>query len=434
MQRLSMVLLTLAFAAAVCVAVGCTPPDEGKGKPAAGGEEGPAPATPGDTEPTGAAETQPGDTGTEPETPAAGPGEPSPPAITETDTDMNPAREKYGTMPDGTEVDQYTLTNANGMKVKVITYGAIITSIEVPDRDGKLANVILFRDSLDDYLAGHPYFGCVVGRYANRIAKGKFTLDGQEYTLATNDGDNHLHGGEKGFDKYVWKAQPIKAEGVVGVTLMHVSPDGDEGYPGELTATVAYTLTDENELQMAYTATTTKPTIVNLTNHAYWNLAGAGSGTILEHLMMINADRYLPVDEGLIPTGEIKPVEDTPMDFRQPKPIGRDIEKVEGGYDHCYVLNRQPDEEMSLAARVAEPESGRVMEIYTTQPGIQFYTGNFLDGKVSGGGVAYQKHAGFCLETQHFPDSPNQPDFPSTVLKPGETYEQVTIYRFGVQE
>jgi len=420
MQRPFMVLLTLTFAAAVCVTVGCSGPDEGNGKPAPHGDKG-APVTPRDA-------------GTEPEAPAAGPDEPSPPAITETDTDMNPAREKYGTLPDGTEVDQYTLTNAHGMKVTIITYGAMITSVEVPDRDGKLANVTLFRDSLEDYRAGHPYFGCVVGRYANRIAKGKFTLDGQEYTLATNDHENHLHGGDKGFDKYVWKAQPIKTDGIVGVTMTHVSPDGDEGYPGELTATVAYTLTDENELQMAYTATTTKPTVVNLTNHAYWNLAGAGSGKILDHVMMINADKYLPVDEGLIPTGEPKPVEDTPLDFREPKPIGRDLEKVEGGYDHCYVLSKQPGEEMSLAARVVEPKSGRVMEIYTTQPGIQFYTSNFLDGKVSGGGVAYQEHDGFCLETEHFPDSPNKPDYPSTVLKPGETYEQVTIHRFSVQE
>jgi len=440
MQRLSMVLLTLVFAAAVCVAAGCSPPDEDKGKPAPGGEKGPAPATPDDTEPTGEqpgpgdTATQPGETGTEPETPAAGADEPSPPSITETDTDMNPAREKYGTLPDGTEVDLYTLSNAHGMRVKIITYGAMITSVEVPDRDGKPANVTLFRDSLEDYLAGHPYFGCVVGRYANRIAKGKFTLEGQEYTLATNNDENHLHGGEKGFDKYVWKAQPIKTDGIVGVTMTHVSPDGDEGYPGELTAAVAYTLTDENELRMAYTATTTKPTVVNLTNHAYWNLAGAGSGKILDHLMMLGADEYLPVDEGLIPTGERKPVEGTPMDFREPQPIGSRIDQVEGGYDHCYVLNKQPDEEMSLAARVVEPESGRVMEIYTTQPGIQFYTGNFLDGTVSGGGVDYQKHDGFCLETQHFPDSPNKPDFPSTVLKPGETYEQVTIHRFSVQE
>jgi len=334
MQPRSTFLLTLTFAAVLSMAAGCSQPDEDNGKPAANGDQ--TPSAPGDAEPIG-------DTGNSPAPPPAGPDEPSPPATTETDARMSLTREKYGTMPEGTEVEQFTLTNARGVKVKIITYGAIITSVEVPDRDGKPANVTLFRDSLEDYLAGHPYFGCAVGRYANRIAEGKFTLDDKEYTLATNNGENHLHGGEKGFDKYVWKAQPIQTEGVVGVAMTHVSPDGDEGYPGELTATVAYTLNDDNELQMAYTAETTKPTVVNLTNHAYWNLAGAGSGTILDHLMTLGADRYLPVDEGLIPTGELKPVEDTPMDFREPQPIGSRIDQVEGGYDHCYVLNKQPD-------------------------------------------------------------------------------------------
>jgi len=349
------------------------------------------------------------------------------------ETSMKISKESFGKIPDGTEVDRYTLTNGHGMKVAVITYGAMITSVETPDRNGKLANITLYRDSLADYLAGHPFFGCVAGRYANRIAKGKFTLDGVEYTLATNNGANHLHGGTKGFDKYVWKARPVEGKGFVGVALSHESPDGDEGYPGKLSATVTYTLTDNNELKMQYTATTDKPTHVNLTNHAYWNLAGAGSGDVLKQVVMLNADQFLPVDDGLIPLGPPQKVEGTPMDFTEPKTIGSRIEQVPGGYDHCYVL-RKIGEEFSLAARVVEPTSGRVMEVYTTQPAIQFYTGNFLDGSVTGGGVAYQKHFGFCLETEHYPDSPNRSEYPSTLLKPGETYSQVTVYKFGVEK
>ena len=385
--------------------------------PYADGVPGPTDAEP---EPSGSATPMETDTST--------------PTTPDSEPKMNIEKEPYGKMPDGTEVDQYTLTNANGLKVKIITYGAMITAVEVPDRDGKLANVTLNRDSLDDYLAGHPYFGCVAGRYANRIAKGKFTLDGTEYTLATNNGPNHLHGGNKGFDKYVWKTGPVGADPSAGVSFSHVSPDGDEGYPGELKATVTYSLTEGNELKMEYTATTTKPTVLNLTNHAYWNLAGAGSGDVLGQELMLNADRYLPVDDGLIPLGELKSVNDTPMDFTQPKTIGSRIDQVEGGYDHCYVLNKKEGGETSLVARVADPKSGRVMEIYTTQPAVQFYTGNFLDGSVSGGGVAYQKHYGFCLETQHYPDSPNQPAFPSTVLRPGETYHEVTVHKFSVQQ
>ena len=347
---------------------------------------------------------------------------------------MSVVKESFGKTPDGVEVDRYTLANAKGLKVKVITYGAIITSAEVPDRDGKLANVTLFRDSLDDYLADNPYFGCVAGRYANRIAKGKFTLDGAEYTLATNNDVNHLHGGVKGFDKHVWKGEPVEGKGFVGVKLSLVSPDDDEGYPGQLTATVTYTLSDDNELKMDYSATTDKPTVLNLTNHAYWNLAGAGSGDVLKHDMMLAADEYLPVDETLIPLGPPAPVKDTPMDFTEPQPIGSRIADVAGGYDHCYVLNQKKGQDMNLAARVVESGSGRVMEIYTTQPGIQFYTGNFLDGTVDGGGVKYKKHFAFCLETQHFPDSPNQDEYPSTVLRPGETYHEVTVHKFSVQE
>jgi len=347
---------------------------------------------------------------------------------------MTLTKRPYGQLEDGTEIEQYTLSNGKGLTVKVITYGAMITAVEVPDRDGKIENITLFRDSLEDYLAGHPYFGCAVGRYANRIAQGKFTLDGTEYTLATNDGANHLHGGEKGFDKLVWKAKPIEEKDFVGVRFKLVSPDGDEGYPGTLTATVTYAVTDEDELIMKYTAKTDKPTVVNLTNHAYWNLAGAGSGDVLNHELMLNADGYLPVDEGLIPLGTVASVKGTPMDFTQPKTIGSRIEQVEGGYDHCYVLNKEAGKKRTLAARVVEPTSGRVMEIYTTQPAIQFYTGNFLDGTISGGGVDYQKHYAFCLETQHYPDSPNQPNFPTTVLRPGETYRQSTVHRFSVRK
>jgi aldose 1-epimerase len=354
--------------------------------------------------------------------------------VPRSETQMNVDKQTYGKMPDGTEVDQYTLSNDHGLRVKVITYGAMLTSVEVPDCDGKPANVTLYRDSLKDYLAGHPFFGCAVGRYANRIAKGKFTLDGREYTLATNNGPNHLHGGNKGFDKYVWEAEPVKGDGFVGVQFSHLSPDGDEGYPGQLKATVTYTLSNDNELKLDYTATTDKPTVVNLTNHAYWNLAGAGSGDVRGHELMLNAERYLPVDTGLIPLGEPKPVKDTPMDFTQPKTIGSRIAQVEGGYDHCYVLNEQEDEKLTLAARLFEPKSGRVMEIHTTQPAIQLYTGNFLDGTVSGGGVAYQKHYAVCLETEHYPDSPNRPEYPSTVLRPGQSYHEVTVHRFSVQK
>jgi len=347
---------------------------------------------------------------------------------------MSVEKAPFGKTPEGIEVEQYTLTNENGLKVKIITYGAMITSVETPDRDGKFANVTLFRDSLEDYLSGHPYFGCAVGRYANRIAKGKFTLDGVEYTLATNNDENHLHGGDKGFDKHVWKAESFEGEDHVGVTFSLVSPDGDEGYPGELSATVTYILANDDTLKMKYTATSDKPTVVNLTNHAYWNLAGAGSGDVLDHELTLNADRFLPVDDGLIPLGSLDPVKDTPMDSTTPMTIGARIEQVEGGYDHCYVLNKKEGEDLSLAAKVVEPKSGRVMEIYTTQPAVQLYTGNFLDGTITAGGVAYEKHYALCLETQHYPDSPNQESFPSTVLRPGETYEQMTVHKFSVQQ
>ncbi len=346
---------------------------------------------------------------------------------------MSVRKEKFGQMPDGTWVDQYTLTNAHGLKATIMTYGATLTAMETPDRNGRLTNITLNLESLSDYLAGHPFFGSVAGRFANRIAKGKFTLDGVQYTLATNNGPNHLHGGRKGFDKAIWDAKPIEQDGVVGVVFTHVSPDGDEGYPGTLKATVTYTLNNANELKMEYTATTDKATPVNLTNHTYWNLAGPAAGGILEHQLTLNANRYLPVDDTLIPLGDLAPVENTPMDFRQPHTIGSRIADVKGGYDHCYVLNQAKPGEMTLVARVVEPKSGRVMEIYTTQPGVQFYTGNFLDGTLSAHGVPYQKNHGFCLETQHFPDSPNRPAFPSVILRPGQTYHEVTVHKFSVQ-
>lgn len=350
------------------------------------------------------------------------------------ETKMGIDKRVIGKMPDGREVEQFVLTNANGLRVTIMTYGATITSVEVPDRDGKSANVTLYLDSFEKYLAGHPYFGSTVGRYANRIAKGRFTLDDTEYTLATNDKPNHLHGGPTGFGKRLWHAAPVEADDSVAVAFTYTSEDGEEGYPGKLDATVLYKLSDKNELVMDYTATTDKPTVVNLTNHAYWNLAGAGSGTVLDQLLTINADRFLPVDDTLIPLGEPDDVDETPMDFRKAKPVGSRIEQVEGGYDHCYILNQPSVGEMTLAARLVDPGSGRVMEVHTTQPAIQFYAGNFLDGSLSGDGKTYGKHAALCLETQHYPDSPNRSEYPSTVLRPGETYRQTTVHKFLLAE
>ncbi len=346
---------------------------------------------------------------------------------------LSVTKEPFGKTPKDAAVDLYTLTNANGLRVKIMTYGATITSVDVPDRDGKIENVTLSLDSLADYIKGCPYFGATVGRYANRIAKGEFKLDGKTYSLAKNNDANHLHGGSVGFDKQVWKAKPVETADSAGVVFTLESPDGDEGYPGKLSAQVTYTLTNSNELKMDYEAVTDKPTVVNLTNHTYWNLGGAGD--VLGHEVTLNADRYLPVDAGLIPTGELKAVKDTPMDFfTKPMTIGSRIAKVEGGYDHCYVLAKKGDDEkMTLVAKVVEPKSGRVMEIVTTQPAVQFYTGNFLDGTLKSGDKAYQKHAAFCLETQHYPDSPNRPEFPSVVLKPGEKYRQSTVHKFSVK-
>lgn len=339
--------------------------------------------------------------------------------------------ESFGKTPDGQEVDLYTLTNTNGITAKITNYGAILVSLEVPDKNGKPADITLGFDTLDGYIKGHPYFGATVGRYANRIGGAKFKLNDVEYQLAANNGPNHLHGGIKGFDKVVWKAEDVTAESDKAmVKLSYLSKDGEEGYPGNLTCTVTYTLTKDDELKINYEAETYKATVINLTNHSYWNLAGQGSGDILGHELTLNADKYTPVDEGLIPTGEIKSVKDSPMDFTKPMTIGSRIAQVEGGYDHNYVLNSSGGT-LALCARVYEPTSGRTMEIHTVEPGVQFYTGNFLDGSIKGkAGRIYKKHYGFCLETQHFPDSPNKPDFPSVVLKPGDKYTTATVHKF----
>jgi aldose 1-epimerase len=344
---------------------------------------------------------------------------------------MTISKQLFGTTPDGKAIDLYTLTNPAGMTVKVMTYGATLIGVEVPDRDGKCVNVTLHLNSFDEYASGHPCFGSVCGRYANRIAKGRFTLDGTTYTLATNNGPNHLHGGKVGFDKVVWKAEPNEQADSVSVALTYVSRDGEEGYPGKLTATATYTLTADNELKMEYTAQTDKPTVVNLTNHAYWNLAG--SGDVLDHELTIHANRYLPVDKTQIPLGELRPVEGGPMDFRKPMTLGSRMAQVPGGYDHCYVLNKASQGELSLTARVFDAKSGRLMEVLTTEPGVQLYTANGLNlSKPSG--ARYGKHYGLCLEAQHFPDSPNQAQFPSTVLRPEQTYKQLTVHRFSVKK
>jgi aldose 1-epimerase len=345
----------------------------------------------------------------------------------------------YGKTREGQAVDLYVLINANGMQAAITNYGGIVVSLTAPDRNGKFADIALGFDKLDDYLAGHPYFGAIIGRYGNRIGKGTFTLDGKKYDLATNNGANHLHGGIKGFDKVVWKAEPAKSEHGQALKLSYVSKDGEEGYPGNLNVTVTYTLTDKNELRMDYHAATDKATPVNLTNHSYFNLAGHGNGDILGHELQINADRFTPVDAGLIPTGELRSVQGTPFDFRQPVAIGKRINqddeqlRLGKGYDHNFVLNRKGPE-LSLAARATESASGRVLEVYTTEPGVQFYCGNFLDGSnVGKGGKVYKHRYGFCLETQHFPDSPNKPSFPSTILRPGGEYKTTTVYRFSAK-
>ena len=348
-------------------------------------------------------------------------------------------KEAFGKTPAGTAVDLYTLTNAKGVEARIITYGGIVVSLKVPDRNRKFDDVVLGYDNLEGYIKNNPYFGALIGRYGNRIAKGKFTLNGVEYTLAKNNGENHLHGGIKGFDKVVWKASQVRGKNGAALQLTYLSKDGEEGYPGNLSVTAIYTLTDNNEVRIDYSATTDKDTILNLTNHSYFNLAGPGTTSILGHEVMINADRFTPVDKTLIPTGELRSVRGTPMDFTKPTTIGARIEQQDEqlifgmGYDHNWVLNNS-NGQLGLAARVYEPTTGRVMEVYTTEPGMQFYTGNFLDGTITGkGGKVYHRRYGFCMETQHFPDSPNKPNFPSVVLKPGQKYTQTTIYKFSAK-
>ena len=339
----------------------------------------------------------------------------------------------FGKMPDGTPVDLYTLTNARGLVAKITNYGAILTELHAPDKTGRMGDIVLGFDNLDAYLKGHPFFGSTVGRYANRIAKGKFTLDGQEYTLVVNNGPNHLHGGTKGFDKVVWDAKPVRRVDGPAVQFRYLSRDGEEGYPGNLNATVVYTLTNDNALRIDYTATTDKPTECNLTNHSYFNLAEKGD--VRGHKLMMNCDRFVPVDDTLIPTGELKPVKGTDMDFTTMHAIGDHIDSVgkdPTGYDHCYVVNGG-GKKLTLAARVVEPESGRAMEVYTSEPGVQLYTANFMDGTLTGkGGIVYQSHGALCLEAGRFPDTPNHPKFPTAELRPGQTYRQRTEYRLQV--
>jgi len=345
------------------------------------------------------------------------------------------ARDPFGTTSRGEAVSVYTLKNTHGMALRVINYGGIILSLRVPDRHGRSDDIVLGYDSLADYERSSPYFGAIIGRYGNRIARGRFTLDGKTYTLATNNGPNHLHGGVKGFDKVVWDAAPFERGDSVGLVFRYTSPDGDEGYPGTVRATVTYTLTAQNELIFDYDATTDHATPINLTQHSYFNLAGDGKRDILDHVVTLNADAFTPVDSTLIPTGEIRNVAGTPFDFRTPTAIGarvaQDDEQLRfgRGYDHNFVLTKA-----GPAARVYEPSTGRVMEISTTEPGLQFYSGNFLDGTLSGkGGVVYQHRYGFAMETQHFPDSPNKPGFPSTILRPGSEYRSRTVYHFTVR-
>jgi aldose 1-epimerase len=340
----------------------------------------------------------------------------------------------FGNTKEGLPVQLYTLTNKNGLVVKIMNFGGIITETHVPDRDGKMADVTLGFDNFASYEKGHPFFGALAGRYANRIAKGKFSLDGKEYTLAVNNGRNHLHGGNKGFDKCIWGAVPMEVNGDPSVELSLVSPDGDEGYPGKLDVKVVYTLTKDNQLVIDYTAKTDKPTVLNLTNHNYWNLAGEGNGDVLGQELTINGDQYTPTDPTQIPTGEIKNVKGTPFDFTTAHTIGERVAQTEGspnGYDHNFLLKGGLTEKPKLAARVKEPKSGRVMEVWTTEPAVQLYTANHLDGKITGkAGRPYVKHGALCLETQHYPDSPNHEKFPSTVLRPGETFHSRTSYKF----
>ena len=346
-------------------------------------------------------------------------------------------RADFGKTPEGVAVSIYTLTNSHGMEARITNYGGIVVSLKAPDKTGAMSDIVLGFDTLDGYVNNTSYFGALIGRYGNRIGKARFNLDGHEYKLAANNGENSLHGGTRGFNRAVWTPREL-SDG--GLELVYVSKDGEEGYPGNLRVRVTYHLTPANELKIEYEASTDKDTVLNLTNHSYFNLKGAGNGDILDHKMMINADRFTPVDAGLIPTGELRSVNGTPFDFRKPTAIGARINqddeqlKLGKGYDHNWVLNKSANS-LSLAARVEEPTTGRVLEVHTTEPGVQFYTGNFLDGTAMGkGGKTYGFRSGFCLETQHFPDSPNKPSFPSTVLRPGQQFHSTTVYRFSAKK
>lgn len=430
MKRISFVPAAVA-AAAIGFSIGCEPatvttPGSSQTTTVAGNADQTVVAT-SENEP--APGDQPSSDPASSETPAAKPAGET--AASETSA-MKLTEQPFGTARAG-EVTKYTIENSQGLSIGLIDYGATLVSVKTPDKNGKVAEITQGFPTLEGYLQRHPYFGSTVGRFCNRIAKGKFSIDGREYTLATNNGPNHLHGGEEGFDRKLWKAEPFKKADEAGVKFTYVSPDGEEGYPGELTATATYSLNDQNELKFTFEATTDAATHVNLTNHAYWNLAGAGSGTVLDHELTIAAEQYLPVDDTAIPTGELANVSGTPFDFTSPKKIGAQWDELSGdpkGYDHCFVL--EDSSQLHAAATVIEPTSGRVMEIQTTQPGVQFYTGNFLDGSESNGG--FEQNQAFCLETQHFPDAPNQPKFASTLLKPGETFRQTTVHRFRVEK
>jgi aldose 1-epimerase len=352
---------------------------------------------------------------------------------------MKIEKQPFGKTEDGMAVDIYSLTNATGMTVKITNYGGIVTSIFVPDENGNLGDVVLGYDNLEGYLKNNPYFGCIIGRYGNRIARGQFMLNGKSYNLVTNNEPNHLHGGVKGFDKVVWAAKEVKGEDTIGLELTYLSKDGEEGYPGNLSVKVSYTLTNDNALQIDYQASTDQPTIVNLTNHSYFNLKDAGASPILDHELMLDADYFTPVDSTLIPTGKLRAVAGTPFDFKKSAKIGArigaDDEQIKFGlgYDHNFVLNGNAGE-LRLVGKLIESTTGRVVEVWTTEPGIQFYSGNFLDGSITGkNGTVYSYRHGLCLETQHYPDSPNQPNFPSTVLNPGEKYQTTTVYKFLVE-
>ncbi|WP_224417787.1 MULTISPECIES: aldose epimerase family protein [unclassified Modicisalibacter] len=362
-------------------------------------------------------------------------------AADKTSESLAVTQSRFGKTPQGQAVERYHLTNRNGMSVDIITYGARVQAIELPDKNGKVADIALGFDDVQGYIDhADTYFGATIGRYGNRIAGGQFRLDGETYHLPQNDGPNTLHGGTQGFDKAVWAASPIETDRAVGVELTHVSPDGDMGFPGELAVTLRYTLDNDNDLRIHYSAVADQDTVINLTNHTYFNLAGAGNGTILDQVAMINADRFTPVDETLIPTGELADVAGTPMDFRTPTAIGKNIhadnqqldyaEPKQGGYDFNWVLDTRGNLD-DLAVRVSDPQSGRTVEMYTTEPGVQFYTSNFLTGSFTGkGGKTYDHWGGFTLEAQHYPDTPNQPDFPSTTLEAGDKYSQTTVYKF----